>query len=340
MKLAGAKATAFFSKPDPSCAGVLLYGMDAGKVATRRQEVTLALVGKSAVDEMRLTRVSAADVRKEPALVLDALKAQGFFPGSRAVVAEDATDGMTKIFEAAVSEWSNGDAHLIVTAGSLNARSKLRKVFEAAQNFYAIGIYDDPIRPEEVDRMLSDVQLTHVSLEAKNYLKALAQDLSLGAFKQVVEKLSLFKHGDDTPVEVPDVEACAPLTVDADIDDLLHIVAEARSAEVGPTLDRLSGQGINPTALCIGATRHFRLLHAAASDPQGPDVGFSKSRPPVFGPRKDRLVRQARGWGAARLEKALQELMDTDLMLRSSRPVPEMATVERAFIRLAMMRPK
>ena len=340
MKLAGAKAAAFFAKPDPSCAGVLLFGMDAEKIATRRQEITLALVGENAMDEMRLTRVSAAEVRKEPALVLDAIKAQGFFPGSRAVVVEDATDGMTAIFDVAISEWRDGDAQLIVTAGSLNARSKLRKVFETPQNSYAIGIYDDPTRPEEVERMLSDAQLTHVSLEAKNYLIALARDLSLGGFKQVLEKLSLFKLNDDTPVEVSDIESCAPLTVDADIDDLLHIVAEARSAEVGPTLDRLSGQGINPTALCIGATRHFRLLHAAACDPQGPDVGFSKTRPPVFGPRKDRLVRQARGWGSARLEKALQELMDTDLMLRSTRPVPEMAAVERSFIRLAMMRPK
>jgi DNA polymerase-3 subunit delta len=82
------------------------------------------------------------------------------------------------------------------------------------------------------------------------------------------------------------------------------------------------------------------MLHAAASDPQGPDAGFSRARPPVFGPRKDRMVREARAWGTARLEKALQELMNTDLMLRSSRPLPAMALVERAFIRLAMMRPK
>ena len=86
--------------------------------------------------------------------------------------------------------------------------------------------------------------------------------------------------------------------------------------------------------------RHFRLLHAAACDPQGPDVGLSRTRPPIFGPRKDRLVRQARAWGNIRLEKALSELMDTDLILRSSKPVPTMAVVERTFIRLAMMRPK
>lgn len=340
MKLAGAKASAFFIKPDKSCAGLLIFGMDAEKISTRRQEVTLALVGDTAMEEMRLTRLPASEVRKDPALVLDALKAQGFFPGPRAVVVEDATDGLTPVLQSAVTEWVEGDAYLIVTAGSLNARSKLRKVFEAPQKFYTIGIYDDPTRPEDVDKILADVGLTNVSIDAKKYILSLARDLGLGDLKQVISKLSLYKLNDPSPVEVADVEACAPATLDADIDDILHLVAEAQSDAVSATLSRLAGQGVNPTALCIGATRHFRMLHAAVSDPQGPDVGFSRARPPVFGPRKDRLVRQARGWGGARLEKALQELMDTDLMLRSSRPVPDMAVVERAFIRLAMMRPK
>lgn len=340
MKLAGAKASAFFAKPDKSCAGLLIFGMDTEKINVRRQEVTLALVGKAAQDEMRLTRLFAADLRKDPALVLDALKAQGFFPGPRMVVVEGATDGLTPLFEAAVSDWKQGDAYLIVTAGSLNARSKLRKVFETPQNFYTIGIYDDPTRPEEVDRILADAGIPNVSLDAKKYLMTLARDMGLGDLKQVINKLSLYKLNDPSTVEIVDVEACAPVTLDADLDDILHIIAEARSGEVGPTLSRLAGQGVNPTALCIGAMRHFRLLHTAACDPQGPDVGFSRARPPVFGPRKDRLVRQARAWGNIRLEKALSELIDTDLILRSSRPVPTMAVVERAFIRLAMMRPK
>jgi DNA polymerase-3 subunit delta len=340
MKLAGVKATAFFAKPDKACAGILIFGMDVEKINTRRQEISLALVGDSAMEDMRLTRLSAGEVRKDPALVLDAIKAQGFFPGPRAVVVDGVTDGLAPVISEAVAEWEQGDAYLIITAGSLNARSKLRKVFETPRNLYAIGIYDDPTRPEEVDKMLSDVNLTNVSTEAKKYLLALSRDLGLGDFKQVLSKLSLYKLKSETAVEIADVEACAPVTLDADIDDVLHIVAEARSSEVGPTLSRLAGQGVNATALCIGAMRHFRMLHAAVSDPQGPDVGFSRARPPVFGPRKDRLVRQARAWGGPRLERALQELMDTDLMLRSSKPAPAMAVVERAFIRLAMMRPK
>jgi len=51
------------------------------------------------------------------------------------------------------------------------------------------------------------------------------------------------------------------------------------------------------------------------------------------------MQRQAQAWGAARLEAAVTLLTDTDLALRSAgRTAPAMALVERALIRLAMMR--
>lgn len=60
-------------------------------------------------------------------------------------------------------------------------------------------------------------------------------------------------------------------------------------------------------------------------------------RPPVFGPRRDRMLRQAQGWGMRRLEQALEVLIDTDLTLRSTSRAPTMAVMERALIRLAML---
>jgi DNA polymerase-3 subunit delta len=91
-------------------------------------------------------------------------------------------------------------------------------------------------------------------------------------------------------------------------------------------------------ALCIGAMRHFRTLYAVASHPGGPGEGIGRLRPPVFGPRRDRILRQAQGWGAAKLQDALTLLTDTDLQLRSAgRTAPDMALVERTLIRLAMM---
>ncbi|HRO15042.1 MAG TPA: DNA polymerase III subunit delta, partial [Paracoccus sp. (in: a-proteobacteria)] len=92
-----------------------------------------------------------------------------------------------------------------------------------------------------------------------------------------------------------------------------------------------------PVTVCISALRHFRALHAAAADPGGAAAGLGRLRPPVFGPRRDRMARQAQSWGMRALEDALHLLIDTDLTLRSASRAPAMAVMERALIRLAMM---
>lgn len=338
MKLSGAAATAYFGKPDPAAAGLLIFGQDAMRVALRRQEVIRALIGPEGEAEMRLTRIAAGVLRKDPAALMDAMKAQGFFPGPRVAFLEEATDTLAPLVTAALKDWRPGDAQLLVTAGGLTTKSALVKLFEAHPSARCIGIYDDPPSREEIETTLRNAGLLQIDPPAMTDLLALARDLDPGDFRQTVEKIALYKYRDTAPLSPADVAACAPATIEAEADDVLHAVAEGRGAAIGPLMRRLEGQGVLPVTLCIGAMRHFRILHAAACDPGGPAAGVQRMRPPVFGPRRDRIIRQAGEWGIKRLEEALGLLVETDLTLRSSSRAPAMAVMERALIRLAMMR--
>ena len=336
MKLSARDANRYFAKPDPDKTGLLIFGEDAMRVALKRQQVIAALLGDNAEEEMRLTRMSGADLRSDPAAALDAVKAVGFFPGPRAVFIEEATDNIAPALKTALSEWAPGDAQVIVTAKQLTAKSALRKLFEGHPNAFAVGIYDDPPSREEIEGELSKAGIT-VDRDAMIDLVNLSKMLDPGDFRQTVEKLSLYKYGDNSAVTSDDVLACAPTSTEAALDDVLNIVAEGRSPEVGPIMRKLQSQGVNPVTLCIGLSRHFKTLHAAASDPGGAASGIGRVRPPVFGPRRDRMVRQASKWGMFRLEQALTILTDTDLQLRSTSRAPAMAVVERAMIRIAML---
>lgn len=340
MKLSTRDAAAYFRKPDPNATGLLIFGADAMRVAERRKQVLTALVGPDAETEMRLTRINGSDLRKEPALLLDAVKAVGFFPGPRAVHVESAVDGLSDVIATALTDWKPGDAQIIATAGALNARSALRKLFESHRSTYAAGIYDDPPSRQEVEQMLSDSGLRNIAPPAAEALSVLSRTLEPGDFRQTLEKVALYKSGDDTPLTPEDVDACAPRSTEADLDDLFSVVAEARKEEIALVLSRLYAQGVTPVTLCIGATRFFRTLHALASDPGGPSSGAAKLRPPLFGPKRDRMVRQAERWGRRSLEKALQTLTDTDLQLRSASRAPQQALVERALLRLALTGPR
>ncbi|MBW0158492.1 DNA polymerase III subunit delta [Sedimentimonas flavescens] len=337
MKLAGVAATRYFARPEADRTGLLIFGADAMRVALRRQEVIAALIGPEGEAEMRLSRIPAAELRKDGAALMDAMKAVGFFPGPRVAFVEDATDTLAPVIAEAVKDWREGDAQIVVTAGSLTAKSALRKIFEGHSNAYAIGIYDDPPSREEIEDTLKRAGLHHIAPEAMTDLLALAKALDPGDFRQTVEKIALYKFGDTTPLAPADVAACAPATIEAEVDDVLNIVAEGRTGELGQTMRRIEGQGVQPVQMAIAALRHFRALHFAASDPGGPGAGLQRMRPPVFGPRRDRMQRQAQAWGMFRLEEALKLLIETDLTLRSTSKAPQMAVMERALLRLAMM---
>lgn len=336
MILKGVEAARYCAKPDPARAGLLIFGQDAMRVALKRQDAIAALIGPEGEAEMRLTRMAGADLRRDPSLLVDAIKAVGFFPGPRVAFVEDATDSHADPIATALSDWRPGDATIVVTGGNLTGKSALKTLFEKHPSAVCIGLYDEPPSREEIEDALKKAGLTQIDREAMTDLNTLARALDPGDFRQTLEKIALYKHGDPSPLTPTDVAAMAPATIEAEVDDLIAAVAEARANAIGPLFRRLEGQGTQPTTICIAALRHFRILHAAATDPQGPGIGIQKAR--VNFKQKDAMGRQAGQWGVRTLETALGLLLETDLTLRSANKAPGMALMERALIRIAMSR--
>ena len=336
MKLQGTEAARYLSRPDPSRAGLLIFGADAMRVALKRQAAIAALIGPAGEAEMRLTRMSGADLRRDGTLLLDAIKSAGFFPGPRVAFVEEATDSLTDTIAAALKDWRAGDATVVVTGGNLTGKSTLKTMVEKHPAAVCIGLYDDPPSRDEIEAELKLAGLAQVPADAMAELTLLARALDPGDFRQTLAKVALYKFGDATPLSVTEIAALAPATIEAEVDDLIAAVAEGKQAQIGGLVRRLEGQGIAPVTICIGALRHFRALHIAASDPGGPGAGIARAR--IFGPRRDRMLRQASLWGMRSLEAALALLVETDLTLRSSSRAPAMAVMERALIRLAMMK--
>lgn len=337
MILKGAEIARYLARPDPTRPALLIYGQDAMRVALKRAEAVAALTGPGAEEEMRLTRIPGSDLRKDPAALLDAVKAVGFFPGPRVVLIDDAPDASAAAIAAAMGEWKAGDAVIVVAAGGLGKTSALRKLFEPHPTAVTAPIYDDPPGEEEITRWLKDAGLTDVPREAMKDLTALSRALDPGDFRQTIEKIALYKLGDPAPLAPAEIAAMAPATIEAEVDQLIDCVADGRARDFGALMRRIEGQGILPVTLCIAALRHFRTLHAATADPGGAAAGMGRVRPPVFGPRRDRMIRQAQGWGMRALEDAIHQLIETDLTLRSSSRAPAMALMERVLIRLTMM---
>ncbi|EYD74689.1 DNA polymerase II [Rubellimicrobium mesophilum DSM 19309] len=319
-------------------AAALISGEDGARVAEARATLVRALIGPEGEAEMRLDRMSGAELRREPSRLLDALKAVGFFPGPRAVLLEEATDGLAPVISGALDAWAPEDARLVVTGAGLPSKGALRKLFEGRRGAVAITLYDDPPTEGEVGDMLREAGLTRVEPGARDDLVALAQALPPGDFRGLLERLSLHQMDAPEPLDAGVVAALAPQAGEAEVDDLLAAVTEGRRDRVAPLLARLSAQGTGPVAVTIQALRHFRALLAVASDPGGVNAGLAALRPPAGGARRQALTRAAESWRRERIEDGLRSLVELDLALRSGGRVPDRALLERALMRLASNR--
>ena len=338
MKLTSRDVVSFFKSPPKGLAGVLIYGNDVMRVSDKRQQFISSLLGPNADEEMRLTRISRENLKKAPEQAIDLCKAQSFFPGARALLIEEANETVADTIITAIEEWQDGDAAIVVTAGSLKPSSSLRKFFEKKKNIFSVPIFDNPMTKFEVEKIITESGLQNVTQEILNQLVTIASELTPGDFKQSLNKLTLYKLNDETPVTYQDLINCTPASNEAAIDEVLNVILAGNEFKVNQIIGRLRSQGVLPVTLVIAATRHFKALFSIVSNPGGVSAGATALRPPIYGPRKETLINQAQKWGPVKIKTAIKILTTIDLKLRSAdQKVPQMSLVERHLIRIAML---
>lgn len=335
MKLTGSAGASFCRRPDPAMRGALLYGPDAGLVALNRQALVKALTEG---DDLRLTRLTGEQVRKDPAELDTALKSRGFFAGRQAVLIDGAKDSAAKAIGEVLASVTVDDGFLVVTAEGLPARSALRKLFEGAGDLSALAFYPQAPSPAEIAAQLAERGCTaKLTPEAEAELAGIGATMDPGSFARLLETVAVFGLDRAAPLQADEIRRLAPASQDAALDSLIEAVALGRPDRVAPLLGRLGTGGTAPEQMLRVVARHFRMLLGVAVDPGGPEAGLGRVRPPLFGPRRRAAGAQISRWGAPRLEAANRLLFQTERLLRTPGQRPAHALIERCLLRLAMM---
>lgn len=332
----------FVRNPDVQVRGALIYGDDAALVSARRDQLVQTILGDDS-PELRMTRLDPAMVRKDPAALFDALRESAFFGGRRLVLIGGATDGLAKTFTSALEESAADDAFLLVTAGSLPARSKLRAMFEAGGSTASAPCYSDSITSEDVSEALLEHGLEIGNADAKTSLEAYRAALDFGAYQQLLAKLDIYKAGDDSAVSARDIEECAPLPDDPESHAIASAVLGGDVRLAAKELARMRMDSSSGASLLIAISWQIKRLYAAvaAIDAGMPrDQALSTLRPPVFGNARAQISRQLDRWTRASLESVLRLVHDAQLSSRSGGGAPPDAATARTLLRIAMMASK
>jgi DNA polymerase-3 subunit delta len=336
MKITG-RADAFVAKPDPKIRAVLIYGPDAGLIRERLNIMTKAVAG--AIDDPFRVSEFAADVLKDdPARLADEAAALALTGGRRVVRIREATDTVGELFENFLGNVA-GDSLVLVTAGDLSPRSKLRSAFEAADTGAALPCYADTSESlEGVIRGTLKAGGYQITGDALEWLvDRLGGDRELS--RRELEKLMLYVGSNTKTITEEDVLACIGDTAALGLDDLTYALGDGDQIAMQRVYGRLTAEGTSAVSILTAVARHFVRLHETRgrmAEGKSADQAAAMLRPPVFFKLKDRFHSQAKRWNEILLARGLDILMEAEMAAKST-DIPTDAAVERALMQLAQV---
>jgi len=335
MKLQGAAIAGFVKRPDPRVRAILVFGPDSGLVRERANALGRGVVS-DLNDPFRVADLTGRAIADDPARLGDEAAAMTLTGGRRLVRVREAEESVAGAFTAFFKEPAPGDSLIVVEAGDLSPRSKLRTAFEAADIGVAVPCYVEDER--SLERVVDDL-LRERGVKADPDVAAALAGRLVGdrmVARSEIEKLSLMILGRDR-LTIEDVEAGVGDASSQDPDEPGLAAADGDFAGLDRALGRLYGDDVSPVAILRSAQRHFqRLRNVVATMGEGGSAEsvIERLRPPVYFKLKGRLARQARVWRVPTINRALERLVEAEADVKRT-GVPDRAVCARALFQIA-----
>ncbi|MFV3127320.1 DNA polymerase III subunit delta [Niveispirillum sp. KHB5.9] len=338
MKVQPRNADAFAKRPPPVTRLVLLYGPDQGLVRERGKAAAQSAC-EDLSDPFRVTELKGDQAASDPARLGDELAAIALTGGRRVVRVRDADDKLSPAITALLKAFPGGDTLLVIEAGELDARSKLRKAVEDVGDIAgAVACYVES--EEELAGTIARIMADHglqIDMDARDWLAGnLVGDRSMA--RGEIDKLALYMLG-QRQVTLADARAVIGDSAALDLDEPAQAAASGDMAEVDRSLRRLYADGTATVALLRAGQRYFQRLHMAVAHVakgQTPQAAVKALRPPVFFKLEPILTAQIRNWTLPKLHQALDRLQEAEAECKRTH-MPDETICSRAFFQLAQL---
>lgn len=341
MKLAPARIEQFVQHPPASLRVALVFGPDTGAVKLRGDALA-----KSACadldDPFRVTMLQSADIAADPAILFDAMAAQALGGGRCLIRVPQAEEKIALAVTKLMADLPSGDNLLVLEAGELDKKSKLRALAEGdAPEIAAVVCY--PETGADRTRLISGWLNEHkikIAPDALPLLSDLTPPDRLGLFSEL-EKLALYVGLDDQKgegtISASDILAALGDAGAVDMDSMVMAVGDGDKAGCIAGLRRLQAEAVSPVALLRSAQKHFlRLLETRNHIDAGLGVkdAMNKLQPRIFWKHETQFARQAQRWPAAKILRALAALVEAEAQSKST-GLPDVTLTQQLLLTLA-----
>jgi len=332
----GANIDRTLSHPPKNLVAALIFGPDQGLVRERAESLIKSVV-PNLKDPFLIADLDDTVLTADPARLFDEAAAISMLGGRRVVRVRGAGNSLAKLFERFLDA-PVGDALVVVEGGDLAKGTALRRAFEEADNAASIACYGDTARdlPDIVRDALKSVGLSIAPDALADAASRLGSDR--GVTRRELEKLVLYAHG-QKQVTLEDVRAVLGDEVEVRAEEALDAAGQGDLRRLDVALERLWVAGTSAIAIVRMAMSHFQrlaLVRAEMDRGETMDGALRKLRPPVHFMRTSSFKVQVSAWDSPRLGDALDLLLETEALCKTT-GVPAETVAARALFNIAAM---
>lgn len=338
MKLAFRQIEPFVAKPDPAARVILIYGPDAGLVRERA-----ATIGKTVVadlnDPFNVAVLTSDQIVDDPARLADEASAMSMMGGDRLIRVEDAADKIVAFIKTYLENPSPHSLVLLI-AGELGTKSKLRELCEKSKNAAAVPCYVDDAR--DLGRIIRQILQDEGCRAELDAVQWLSENISgdRAKVRSELEKLVIYKGDDKTPITVTDAMAACGAAGAQSFDDLVYNVGGRNTEAALKAYSVLTAEGVPFVAVLRAMQNHFRRLHRVKSEVAagaGLQEAMKKLQPPVFFKVEDAFRAQIQAWPLSSIDRILGRLLDLEAQCKQT-GMPTDTLCAQAILGISKMR--
>ena len=308
---------------------ILLHGDDHGLI--REHAMTAVRAAAVGLDDPFRVAVLGRDEHERLEEEATALSLSG---GRRVVWVRDGQDGLHAMMGRLLKTPST--SLVVIEAGALPARGKLRALLEGAADAAVIGCYPETGRALEasIARMLH-AETVAIDAEALTWL---AQHLGSdrAAARSEIEKLVLY-GGEAGRLGLDDVQAVVGDAASASLEDAAFSATAGEREASDRAIERALSEGLSPIALARTLLTHLHRLRQVALMVEAGAAqadAMAQLRPPVFFKRRAQFAQALSLWTAGSLLEAAVETSGLELACKRT-GAPDQVLARRHMAMLA-----
>ena len=298
---------------------IILHGKNEGNLHNDFLKLVNEIGGPSVKEEMRISTFLDSEIKEKTEEIFFKIKSKGFFKGPNLVLIKNLTEKNEKIVVDIDKMWLHEDSLTLVCIEKLSMKSQLKSLAEKSSRIAYLRYYDSSLDRKQLLDLFAEKNLTLKDKNALNTIYDLIQNSPRSEILETLEKLSLLKLNDNTPIVFEDFISVAFLGYETGDLDFAFAIADGNLREIYKNLRLIQITGKRPENLIQFLNLYFRKLYLI--EIYGESSSQAKREFPfLFGRDLQMAKKFAKNWGKKNLKEAINFLTATDYDLRKNDP--------------------